>query len=92
MNNQRNDTMTRICCNVLTCKHRKIEKQYIEGKNGFCKATFVILQPCELNCDNIVACSGFEESTEAAAHTTRKGERSGGMSMKISPKNFFVSQ
>jgi len=47
----------------------------------------------------VAACRGFaqpdrslfEESTEAAAHTTRKGERSGGMSMKISPKNFFVS-
>jgi len=52
---------TRVCCGVVTCKYRKVEPQYIEGKNGFCTAEMIILQPAAHDADNMIACSEFTE-------------------------------
>jgi len=56
--------ITRICCGVVTCKYRKVEPQYIEGKNGYCSARRIFLQPAAHDADNIVACSEFREVEE----------------------------
>jgi hypothetical protein len=53
--------MSRIYCNVESCKHRKVDPQYIKGKNGYCTAKTIILQPCSPDADNVVACSEFTE-------------------------------
>ena len=57
--------MTRICCGVVTCKYREVEPQYIKGKNGYCTAHQIFLQPAAHDADNIVACSEFTEINDA---------------------------
>jgi len=66
--------MTRICCGVVVCKYRKIEPQYVEGKNGYCTARQIFLKPCAHDADNIVACSEFTERDDTDnAETKTKG-------------------
>ena len=63
--------MTRIYCNVVSCKYRKECPQYIKGKNGICTKGMIILQPAAHDADNIVACSEFTEEDEEGGGETQ---------------------
>ena len=52
---------TRICCGVVTCKYSIVEPHDIEGKNAYCSARRIFLQPAAHDADNVVACSEFTE-------------------------------